>query len=623
MSYNIALVSMPWPLANRASIQLGALKSFLVQNLSDIRVINIHAFLEVAHHLGIPRYNAISENTWIAESVYSYILNRELRATIVSAFSKLCRSIPLLKDACVEDIALKIKSLHEKSSIWQIIEKADLVGISTCLSQLSSSLYFLQETKKRFHDKKIVIGGSAVAGKLGFSMLENVPEIDFVINGEGELPLLELVRYLKNGERDANFRIPGVIGRSPEGEVIFCESNQVDSLEKLPTPDYDDYMRQLSALPGFGNLIPALPVEASRGCWWHRVTPENPKKGCQFCNLNLQWRGYRYKTAEKVAQEIDCLTRKYATTRFFFVDNNLPPWETDKLFKSLESHKRSYELFLETRATVSKECLLRMKRAGVSDVQIGIEGLSTSYLKRISKGTTAIQNIEIMKNCEELGINNISNLLIGFPGTREPEIEETLRNLEFVFIYRPLRIVKFWLGFKSPAYYRAKEFGLQWIRNHPNYRYVFTEKLYNNLELMQKDYRCDKGKQERLWKPVVKKVKQWKEFYRKTRNRYPDIPILKYRDARDFLIISRVSYDSPESESFRLRGASRDIYRFCDKTRPFGSICKKFPSFTKKELLDFLNTLVDKKVMFREEDRYLSLAVNIDVRRFCQNKPRE
>ncbi|HDM77214.1 MAG TPA: RiPP maturation radical SAM protein 1 [Deltaproteobacteria bacterium] len=617
MPYNVALISMPWSLANRASIQLGALKSFLNQNLTDIRVVNIHIFLDVAHNLGISRYNAIAENTWIAEAVYAYILNSELRAEIVSSFKKACRSIPILRDQCVEDIALRLKSLHEKSSIWKVIEKADLVGVSICLAQLASSLYFIRETKKRFPKKKVAVGGSAVAGKLGQSMLENVPEVDFVINGEGELPLLNLVKLLKNGATDSENGVPGLIYRDTTGKVIFSECNQIECLETLPVPDYDDYFLQLSRLPNLNNLIPGLPVEASRGCWWHRATPEAPEKACQFCNLNLQWKDYRYKTAEKVANEIEHLASRHATTRFFFVDNNLPLWETDKLFRHIEKHRRSYQIFLETRASVTKKTLLLMRRAGVEDVQIGIEGLSTSYLNRIGKGTTTIQNIEIMKNCEELGINNISNLLIGFPGATEAEIEETLEALEYVFIYKPLRIVKFWLGYNSPVYYRAKDLGLKNIRNHPNYRYVISEDLYSNLELMQKDYRFDKKKQEKIWRPVVKKVKEWKEFYRKTKERYPHIPILKYRDAKNFLIISRVSYDSPESECFRLRGASRDIYKFCDKTRSFGSICRKFPSFPEKDLLNFLNTLVDKKVMFREGNRYLSLAVNIDVRRFC------
>jgi hypothetical protein len=48
------------------------------------------------------------------------------------------------------------------------------------------------------------------------------------------------------------------------------------------------------------------------------------------------------------------------------------------------------------------------------EVQIGIEALSSRLLKKLHKGTRAIQNLEIMKNCEMLGIRNISNLILQF-----------------------------------------------------------------------------------------------------------------------------------------------------------------------------------------------------------------
>ena len=47
-----------------------------------------------------------------------------------------------------------------------------------------------------------------------------------------------------------------------------------------------------------------------------------------------------------------------------------------------------------------------MRSAGMTEVQVGIESLSSKLLKKMSKGTTAIQNLEIMKNCEALGLQN-------------------------------------------------------------------------------------------------------------------------------------------------------------------------------------------------------------------------
>jgi radical SAM superfamily enzyme YgiQ (UPF0313 family) len=64
---------------------------------------------------------------------------------------------------------------------------------------------------------------------------------------------------------------------------------------------------------------------------------------------------------------------------------------------------------------------------------------SIRLLKRLHKGTTAIQNLEIMKNCEALGIRNISNLILYFPGSTQLDVVETLRTLEFVLPFHPLK----------------------------------------------------------------------------------------------------------------------------------------------------------------------------------------
>jgi radical SAM superfamily enzyme YgiQ (UPF0313 family) len=59
---------------------------------------------------------------------------------------------------------------------------------------------------------------------------------------------------------------------------------------------------------------------------------------------------------------------------------------------------------------------MRLWEAGCSTVTLGIEGLSTRYLKRLGKGTSTIQNLQALKTCFELEIANQSNLLTGFPG---------------------------------------------------------------------------------------------------------------------------------------------------------------------------------------------------------------
>jgi hypothetical protein len=69
----------------------------------------------------------------------------------------------------------------------------------------------------------------------------------------------------------------------------------------------------------------------------------------------------------------------------------------------------------------------------------------------------------------------------------------------------------------------------------------------------------------------------------------------------------------------RLVGTSRRIYLFCMQPRSLKRIRSRFPSFAEDKIVSFLKMMVDKKLMFAETQKYLSLAVpirlNIENRR--------
>jgi uncharacterized Fe-S cluster-containing radical SAM superfamily protein len=60
----------------------------------------------------------------------------------------------------------------------------------------------------------------------------------------------------------------------------------------------------------------------------------------------------------------------------------------------------------------------------------------------------------------------------------------------------------------------------------------------------------------------------------------------------------------------RLTGKSRAIYLFCSRHRSLKRIVGQFPTLSEDKILPFLRMMVDKKVMFEENGRYLSLAVH-------------
>ncbi|MBW2103840.1 MAG: RiPP maturation radical SAM C-methyltransferase [Deltaproteobacteria bacterium] len=415
----IALVSTPWPLFNRPSIQLATLKAYLREHLPGAQVHAHHFYLNIAAGLGYGLYTEISESTRLSEIPYAALLFPELGEEMERLWRRATRGAKEAGGMALSQVrrALERESLRALESVaW---DGFDLVGLSICLGQLTSSLYFIREIKRLAPGSRVVVGGSSCAGELGRSLMTAFPAIDHVIFGEGERPMLHLAREAASG-KSVPSPFPGLL--SPGDPVSPQGSSQVEDPDTLPMPDFDDYFSTLQSLPQEKAFHPRIPMEMSRGCWWRGADPDG-ERGCAFCNLNLQWSGYRHKSPARVAGELEILSEKYGTLSFSFMDNLLPAQglgETCRLIRELD---RDFRLFAEIRATTPRRTLLAMRRAGIRHVQVGIEALSTGLLRKLRKGTSAIANLEIMKHCETPEAPDLSaNLILEFPSSDEKDV---------------------------------------------------------------------------------------------------------------------------------------------------------------------------------------------------------
>ncbi|MGD8764486.1 MAG: RiPP maturation radical SAM C-methyltransferase [Desulfobacteraceae bacterium] len=613
----VALISTPWPLYSRPSIQLGALKAYLKARDNDLQVEAHHVYLKLAEAIGYRLYHKISERTWLAESIYATLLFPKRFTQIQKLFDKQTqRKSPL------SQTGLKTLSDQVKKTTLDFIDGLDweacqLVGFTVSLCQLTSALYFIKLIKQKNPKLITVVGGPSFTGTSATDAVRLFPDIDVVVTGEGELPLSQLTGYLKRHihPKDAP-AIQGVFTKSAtETQKRQYSFFQMDSLDQLPIPDYGDYFKLLESLDPQKSFFPALPLEISRGCWWKPAVRKTTASGCAFCNLNLQWSGYRSKKPSQVVSEIDTLTDKYKTLSVVFVDNVLPQKTSQAIFEGLEKLEKDLRLFSEIRASVPLAELKVMRASGMREVQIGIEALSTCLLKKIHKGTTAIQNLEIMKNCEALGIENISNLIMHFPGSGAKEINETLRAIEFAMPYRPLKPVDFWLGLESPVWQNPKGYGLKAVFNHPYWGYLFPASIFQSMSFMIQAYRGDLGYQRKIWRPVRKKARGWQRAYRELTHGPSPSPILSFRDGGDFLIIRQRRFQS-EPLTHRLMATSRSIYLFCQHHRSIKQIRGQFEAFPEDKIVAFLKMMADKKLMFQENEKYLSLAVPVNPERY-------
>lgn len=597
-SLKIALISMPWSLLNRPSIQLGTLQGYLKTHSSHT-VDSFHPYLHIAKAIGTDAYNRLALSGWAGEALFAPLLFPEKYDDAKKLYCQSQESTTDTRNAPIEfdSFCSEIDATCRKWLKNLDISSYDLVGLTVCFNQLLPSLYLAHLIKTERSNTKIVFGGSSCSGELGRSLVQTFQEVDYAICGEGETSLLTLCSFLGGKKaylpKNIYSRDNTVSNQLKRDTIPHCDDLD---LNELPLPDYQDYFTEMAQVFPASPFIPVLPIEFSRGCWWNK---------CSFCNLNIQWGGYNYKKSDKIFHETLELSRKHETVQFVFTDNALPPKEADSFFSQTAQQPIDFNFFAEIRPITQPQRLKLFRRGGLTTVQVGIEALSTSLLNKMDKGTTAIENISVMKMCAQYGIEMEGNLIVEFPSTSEREIKETLSNLEFVLPFKPLDTATFFLGYGSPVYNSCKDFSIRAILPHSKNKHLFPKTILQSMNMLLHSYRGDRTKQQKLWSSVRKKIRKWQEFHSTRTNKEP---LLSYRDGGTFIIIRQELPTGPVLQH-RLRGLSRKIYLACESVVDFEQLHSSFPQVNQSSLIKFINEMCQKRLMFMEGKRILSLAI--------------
>ncbi len=130
-----------------------------------------------------------------------------------------------------------------------------VIGFSTYLWNIQASLHLAGVLDQLLGETLIVLGGPE-AGPRGEELLAEHAEIDFVIDGEGEVALRDLLRWYFTGEGDLG-AVAGLVYR--QGEVIRRNRSQPMPVEMIPAAVYPMVRGFQQALDLLGDL-PWLPL---------------------------------------------------------------------------------------------------------------------------------------------------------------------------------------------------------------------------------------------------------------------------------------------------------------------------------------------------------------------------
>jgi ribosomal peptide maturation radical SAM protein 1 len=589
--FRATLISMPWALFNRPSLQLAALKAYVEQEMGA-EITTAHPFLHIAAAIGIDVYRRISETSWAGEALFAPLVFPGQRDKARRLFGKSLREGGAGgKSPDYDELVATIAAACRNWVAHQDFSSCRLLGFTVCFGQLLSSLHLARLIREQGCSAPVVLGGSSCSGTVGRALLRHFPQIDYIVDGEGERPLLGLCAFLAGNTQG----LPkAIVGRTT---VPAVPCHQLENLDLLPIPDFRPYFIEIKTVFPEFPFIPVLSLEFSRGCWWNR---------CAFCNLNLQWQGYRHKSHQRMAAEVEALTRTHHCLDFFFTDNALPPGEADLFFRREGESGRDRRFFAEIRGIATQEQLEIYRSGGLNAIQVGIEALSNSLLRKMAKGLTVIDNIAIIRDSAAAGINLDGNLILEFPGSTAEEVAETIDNLDVLLPFRPLAKAVFFLGQGSPVCRAPRTFGISALAPEHRYRALLPPEVAQDIGVFIMDYRGGRRRQRQLWRPVADRIATWRAFHHN--RKHPDQPALSYRDGGEFLIIRQERTDGPPLHH-RLHGRSREIYLYCGRIRTRDQIQERFQPLSTSALDAFLGDLRRKRLLFQDGEQVLTLAI--------------
>jgi hypothetical protein len=263
---------------------------------------------------------------------------------------------------------------------------------------------------------------------------------------------------------------------------------------------------------------------------------------------------------------------------------------------------------------LKKEHVRAMRQSGVLTIQSGIESFSTPILKLMEKGATALQNIRLLKWCAEFGIHAEWNFIYGFP--HEP-IEEYDRMADLVKSLTHLRPPEFFSRIEverfSPHFERPHEFGLKILGPRQFYRFIYPcdEKACTDLAYIF-DYAHEDGRNlDDYMTKLSEQVDYWKNEFRVDR-------VLEWRRGPGFLLI-RDRRPGLDKYDYSLADTEARIYLACDEGATAIDVWKLLraegnTTVSSDEVEDFLDEMTEARLMYKEDELYLSLAVPMNPR---------
>lgn len=303
----------------------------------------------------------------------------------------------------LEDTHIKVREFtindHWDRILKEIYkEQADVIAFSCYIWNVEQTIKMVPLIKGVQPEAKIILGGPEVTF-YGDKWMKKVEEIDYIVKGEGEVTLYELLKFLQSDLQIPN-KVNGIIYRRND-EILETSNRQLmEHLDAIPFPYPED-------LSDFKNKI--IYYESSRGCPFH----------CQYC-LSSTTEGVRYFPLDQVKKHLKFFIDA-GVKQVKFVDRtfNCNKDRTMELLRFLIDQGGETNFHFEVAADlIDQEILELLEKAspGLFQLEIGIQSTHLPTLEAIQRKNDFPKIKEVVQRISSFqNIHQHVDLIAGLP----------------------------------------------------------------------------------------------------------------------------------------------------------------------------------------------------------------
>jgi len=313
--------------------------------------------------------------------------------------------------------AMSLFASHEDVAKVIAEFRPDIVG-TTAITATEPDARVICETAKRWNPAVRTVVGNVHATYCWEQILRDDPNVDFVVRGEGEHTMEELVRAVAAGEGFE--RIAGLAWRKDGVPVTNAPRALEPDLDVLPVAwDLIDWPLYYYRPSPEGRLAIAC---SARGCG----------HACSFCSQQKFWeRTWRGRDPLKVVEELELLRDRYGVRVTMLSDEtptaNRARWE--RVLDLMIERGTGMEILMETRVDDiirDEDILPKYARAGVSHVYVGVESTSQTTLDLYQKDIKVNESKRAIELINAHGMVSETSFVLGTPEETAASIRKTV-----------------------------------------------------------------------------------------------------------------------------------------------------------------------------------------------------